>query len=218
MPSNTPPPQRWPTRCSPDDIVAAEHRLGAAEAELRSLEAQIESLRTRAATRLASLDGADREALDQAVAEASAALTAARADADARAELAGRLQVVVAEPSRCTAPRVVGTVARLEAVAATRDDLAAAEAGAHEPPRGPARRARRLPLRLPRPGRARAGRAGRSPTTRRPSPTSAVPTDRLASVTTDLDAALESAGFDDAETRPGGPGRSRPSWPACGPR
>ena len=37
----------------PDDIAEAEHRLGAAEDELRSLEAEIESLRTRAGTRLA---------------------------------------------------------------------------------------------------------------------------------------------------------------------
>ena len=182
----------------PDDIAAAEHRLSAAEAELRSLEARIESLRTRAGTLLASLDGADRETLDHAVAEASAALTTARADADARLELAGRLQVVV-EAVEVHRASVAGTLARLEGVAALRDDLAVAEAGAHE--RVDALRAEHADCPCGSADPAEHVRAGRSLTD-----LAAAVADldgaeaRLGSVTTDLDAALEVAGFDDADT------------------
>ena len=182
----------------PDDIVGAEHRLNTAEAELRSLEAQIESLRTRAGTRLASLDGADREALDRVVAEASAALMTARADAAARDELAGRLQVAAqaVEVHRST---VAATVARLEAVTASRDDLASAEARAHE--RLDALRTAHAGCPCGSPDPAEHVRAGRSLTDHAAAVADLGGADgRLASVTTDLDAALGAAGFDDAET------------------
>ena len=181
----------------PDDIVGAEHRLSTAEAELRSLEAQIESLRTRAGTRLASLDGADREALDRAVAEASAALTTARADADARVELAGRLQVA-ARAVEVHRTSVAGTVAHLEAVAASRDDLATAEAGAHE--RLVALRTEHAGCPCGSPDPAEHVRAGRALTDHAAAVADLGGADgRLASVTTDLGAALDAAGFDDAE-------------------
>lgn len=113
----------------PDDIVESEGRLGAAEAALRSLEAEIESLRTRAGTRRASLDDADREALEHAVAKATAALAVARADAAAHAEVAVRLQVVV-RGVQAHRTCVAGAVGHLEAVVAARNDLDVAAAAA----------------------------------------------------------------------------------------
>ena len=112
---------------------------------------------------------------------------------------------------------VAGTVARLEAVAAALDDLAAAEAGAARPRRGPARRARRVPLRLAGPGRARAGRAGRSPSSPR--------------AVAELAGCRGPAGLGDqptstprsrppASTTPTPPARpcsAPPTWPGCGP-
>ncbi|HYN66731.1 MAG TPA: SMC family ATPase [Ornithinibacter sp.] len=182
----------------PDDLVAAEHRLGVADAELHSLEAQIESLRTRAATRLAGPAPADRAALDRAVAEATAELTSARADADTRAELAARLTVVAhAVESHRTA--VAGTVAHLEAVGTALDELAGVGAGARD-------RVERLradhsgcPCGSPDPAEhVKAGRALTELATAVADLRGAAA--RLASVTTDLDSALRDSGFDDAGT------------------
>ena len=182
----------------PHDIAAAEGRLSAAEAELRSSETEIESLRTRAGTRLASLDGADRDALDLAVAEATAALTAARADADAGAEVAARLQAVVrAVEAHRTA--VAGTVARLDEVAAARDDLAGAGAGARD--RVEALHAEHEGCPCGSSDPAEHGRAARALADLATAVGDLLGADaRLASVTADLDAALATAGFADADT------------------
>jgi exonuclease SbcC len=182
----------------PGDIVDAEHRLAAAETQLRSFEAEIESLRTRAGTRLAGLEGADRETLELAVSEAAAALTAARADAHALAEVAARLRLVsgTAEAHRTS---VAGTVARLEAVAAALDDLAAAEAGATD--RVEALRADHGDCPCGSPDPAEHVRAARALTDLAAAVAELGGADgRLASVTADLDAALGAAGVDDADS------------------
>jgi DNA repair protein SbcC/Rad50 len=182
----------------PADIAEAERRLEAAEAQLRSVEAEIESLRTRAGTRLAGLDGADRDSLDRAVSDATAALAAARADADAHAELAARLEVVsrAAQEHRTA---VAGTVARLEAATAALDDLAAAEAAAHDRIRALSAEHADCPCGSPDPAEHR--RAARSLTDLSAAVTELDGAEaRLASATADLDAALETAGFDDADS------------------
>ena len=182
----------------PHDITTAEGRLSAAEAELRLAETEIESLRTRAGTRLASLDGADRDALDLAVAEATAALTAARADADAGAAVATRLQAVVrAVEANRTA--VAGTVARLDEVAAARDDLAGAGAGARDRVESLHAEHEGCPCGSSDP--AEHGRAARALADLATAVGDLLGADaRLASVTADLDAGLATAGFADADT------------------
>ncbi|HET7823318.1 MAG TPA: SMC family ATPase, partial [Ornithinibacter sp.] len=182
----------------PGDIAQAEHRLEAAEAQLRSVEAEIESLRTRAGTRLAALDGADRDALDRAVSEATAAVAAARADADARAGLAARLEVVsrAAQEHRTA---VAGTVARLEAATAALDDLAAVAAAADDRIRALGAEHADCPCGSPDPAEHR--RAARSLTDLAAAVTQLGGAEaRLASAAADLDAAREAAGFDDADS------------------
>lgn len=181
----------------PDDIVAAEHRLGVAEAELRSLESRIETLRTRAATRLAGLAGADREALDHEVDRATVALTSARADAAARAELDARLQDVVnaVEAHRTT---LAGTMAHLEAVATALDELSAAAAGARDRVAALREDHSGCPCGSPDPaqhvgtGRVLGDLAAAVADLERAGA-------RSTSVSTDLDAALREHGFDDAD-------------------
>jgi DNA repair protein SbcC/Rad50 len=181
-----------------DDIAEAEHRLQAAETQLRAVENDIESLRTRAATRLTGLDGADREALDRAVLEATAALTAARADADARAEVAARLQVVTGAAERHRTS-VTGTVARLESVATALDELAADEVAARG--RVEILRADHTGCPCGSPDPAEHVRAARSLTELAATVAELVGAEaRRAAVTSDLEAALEATGFDDADS------------------
>ena len=180
----------------PDDLAAAEHRLTAAEAELRDLDTEVEALRTRAATRLATLAGADRAGLEAAVLETTGALTAARADAAAHAEVTARLQVVLASvEAHHTA--LVGTLAHTESAATALDELAAAEATATERVLGLRAAHAECPCGSPEPAEhlrvARLlGDLGAALTELTRADT------RLASVVADLDTALAAAGFDDA--------------------
>ena len=113
-----------------DDVAAAEHRLLAAEAELRRVEGEMEALRTSARTRLALLGDADRPGLEGAVVRATQALAAARADALAHTEAVARLQVLEAavEASR-TALAAVGARADEARAGLDAADAAALAAG-----------------------------------------------------------------------------------------
>ena len=133
-----------------DDVAAAEHRLLAAEAELRRVDGEMEALRTSAGTRLALLGDADRPALEGAVVRATQALAAARAEALAHTEAVARLQVLEA------------------AVEASRTALAAVGARADEARAGPTRP-------MPRPWPPGTGSA---PCSRRTPPARAVPRTR----------------------------------------
>ena len=167
------------------------------KARLRTLQAEIESLRTRAETLLTGLGGADRATLEQAMAEAAAALLTARADAAAHAEAAARLQGAVRAVD-VHRELVTGCATRLESGLAAIDELTAAEAaaadrvdalvGAHDGcPCGSTEPADHV-----RAGRVLAQLAAAVDDL-------AGSDDRLASVTADLDAALEAAGVDDAD-------------------
>ncbi|MFL6169380.1 MAG: AAA family ATPase [Ornithinibacter sp.] len=181
-----------------DDIAEAEHRLEAAETQLRAVESDIESLRTRAATRLTGLEGADREALDRAVSDATVALTAARAGADALAEVAARLHVVTGAAERHRTS-VAGTVARLESVATALDVLAADEVAARDRVEALLADHADCPCGSPEP--AEHLRAARSLTELAATVTELVGAEaRRAAVTSDLEAALEASGFDDADS------------------
>ena len=180
------------------DIAEAEHRLEAAETQLRAVESDIETLRTRAATRLTGLDGADREALDRAVSDATVALTAARAGADAGAEVAAQLQVVTGAVERHRTS-VAGTVARLESVATALDVLAADEVAAHD--RVEALRVQHADCPCGSPEPAEHLRAARSLTGLAATVAELVGAEaRCAAVTSDLEAALGASGFDDADS------------------
>ena len=182
---------------SADDITAAERRLTAADAELRAVQAEVSALRTRADTRLTSLDGADRAGLEAALAEASTALASARADATRHGELAARLDAAsrAVEAHRAS---VAGTVGRLEAASTALDDLAAAEAAAGD--RVAALRAEHADCPCGAADPAEHVRLGRVLTALATAVADlAGAQTRCASVTVDLDAALEAAGVDDAD-------------------
>ncbi len=181
----------------PHDISAAEQRLGDAEGRLLTLQAEVEALRTRAETLLTGLGGADRSTLEQAMAEAAAALLTARADAATHAEAAAKLEGAVRAVD-VHRELVTGCATRLESGLAAIDELTAGEAaaadrvdalvGAHDGcPCGSTEPADHL-----RAGRVLAQLAAAVDDL-------AGSDDRLASVTADLDAALETAGIDDAD-------------------
>ncbi len=182
----------------PDDIIAAEQRLSDADGRLRTLEAEVHALRTRADTLLSGLAGTDRPFLEQAVAEADAALTAARTDAAAHAAAAARLDAA-ARAVEVHRQLVTGCATRLEAGLAALDELTAADdAGAHRVAALTAEHdgcpcASTEPADHVRAGRVLADLAAAADDC-------AGSVDRLASVSTDLRSALDAAGLDDVES------------------
>ena len=182
----------------PADITAAEQRLSDAEGPLRTLEAEVEALRTRADTLLSGLGGADRATLEQAVAEAAAALTTARADAAAHAEAAARLGVA-AKAVDAHRDLVTGCATRLEAGLAAIDELTAAEAAAAHRVEVLAAEHDGCPCGSPDPaGHVRAARLLAALVAAVDDLAGAA--GRLDSATADLGSALEAAGFDDTES------------------
>ena len=200
----------------PDDIAAAEQRLSDAEGRLRTLEAEVEALRTRADTLLTGLNGTDRATLEQAVAEAAAALTTARADAAAHAEAATRLGRR-ARPSTCTATWSPAAPPVSRRAWPAIDELTAAEAAA-------AHRVEHLlaehdgcPCGSAEPGRARAGRPGaHRPRRRRGRPDRREA--RLALGDRRPRGRARGGRLRRRRRGPGGPAAVRPGWPGSGPR
>ena len=182
----------------PADITAAEQRLSAADARLRTVEAEVESLHTRAATLLTGLDGADREALEQAAAATATALAAARADAAAHAAAAAEL-ASVQRAVDAHRQLVTGCTTRLDAARAALDELVAVEAEALARTQALAAEHDGCPCGSSEP--AEHVRAGRALTDLAAAVDDvAGAAGRLASVTADLDDALEAAGLDDVES------------------
>ncbi len=180
-----------------DDVAEAEHQLSVADNELRALEAEIEGLRTSASTRLSGLDGADREVLEAVVAEAAVMLGAARADAEAHADLVTRLRLVT-ETVVAQRTSLAGVVARAEAVVAELGDLTAAEAAALERVEELGATHAECPCGSPDPGAH--VQAGRALTELAASVAERVRADlRLAASDTALESAMTSAGFDDVD-------------------
>jgi len=182
----------------PDDITAAEQRLSDAEVRLRTLEAEVHALRTRADTLLSGLDGTDRPSLEQAVAEADAALTAARADAAAHSAAAAELDAA-ARAVEVHRELVTGCATRLEAGLAALDELTAADGAAVHRVEALAAEHDGCPCASTEPAdHVRAGRVLADLAVAVDDLAGSV--DRLASVSTDLGSALEAAGLDDAES------------------
>ena len=182
----------------PEHLAEAERVLRLAETELREVEAEIEALRTRAGTRLATLDGADRDALEGAVDEATTALAAARTDAAAHATLRTRLQAVTRTVDTERAS-LAGTVARAEAAGVALDELAAEELAAAE--RVDALVAAHAPCPCGSTDPAEHTRAVRALTDLAAAVADlSRSTARLASVADDLEVALAAAGFDDTDS------------------
>ena len=181
----------------PDDIAEAERLLSVAEGELRALEDEVEGLRTSALTRLSGLDGADREVLEAAVAEAAGRLGAAKADAVAHAEVVARLRGIT-ETVVAQRTSLAGVVARAESVVAELDDLTAAGAEAAERVDELVAMHAECPCASPDPAaHVRAGRALTALATAVADLEGAHA--RLAAASTALEGAMTSAGFDEAD-------------------